>query len=103
MKDRSYEECMARMRKAPNITDVEEVIRNKPKNKLPDRHTITLWNSPELGQFRGVAEDLDADEERRHRAQVEQLEIKKAAWEGDTEVPDKNCIHEALRPVSNIM
>ncbi len=82
MKERCYEALMAGMGRVPTVTDAEEVIRNQPKIKLPDRRQIALWNSPELGQFRGVSEDLDADEERRHRAQVEQLEIKKAAREG---------------------
>ena len=87
MKERSYEALMAGMRQVPTLTDAEEIIRNQPKIKLPDRRSITLWKSPELGQFRGVSEDLDAEEERRHKAQVEQLEIKKAAREGDTAVP----------------
>ncbi len=88
---------MAGMRQVPTITDAEEVIRTQPKIKLPDRRHITLWNSPELGQFRGVSEDLDAEEERRHKAQLEQLEIKKASREGDTGVPDIKYVHEALR------
>ena len=97
MKERSYEALMAGMRQVPTITDAEEVIRTQPKIKLPNRRHIALWSSPELGQFRGVSEDLDADEERRHRAQAEQLEIKKAAREQDTAVPDINFVHEALR------
>ena len=82
MKERNYEALMG-MRKVPTITDAEELIRNQPKIKLPDRRSIALWNSPELGQFRGVTEDLDAAEERQHKAKVEQLEIKKAARDGD--------------------
>ncbi len=97
MKERNYEALMAGMRKVPTITDAEELIRNQPKIKLPDRRSIALWNSPELGQFRGVSEDLDAAEERRHKAQLEQLEIKKASRDGDVAVPDMNFVHEALR------
>ncbi len=97
MKERNYEALMAGMRKVSTITDAEELIRNQPKIKLPDRRSIALWNSPELGQFRGVSEDLDAAEERRHKAQLEQLEIKKASRDGDVAVPDMNFVHEALR------
>ena len=85
------------MRKMPTITDAEELIRNQPKIKLPDRRSIALWNSPELGQFRGVSEDLDATEERQHKARLEQLEIKKASRDGDVAAPDLNFVHEALR------
>ena len=66
MKERNYEALMAGMRKVSTITDAEELIRNQPKIKLPDRRSIALWNSPELGPFRGVSEDLHAAEERRH-------------------------------------
>ena len=97
MKERSYEALMAGMRQVPTITDAEEIIRNQTKIKLPDRRSIALWNSPELGQFRGVSEDLDAAEERRHKQQLEQLEIKKASRDGDVAVPDMNYVHEALR------
>ncbi len=96
MKERNYEALMG-MRKMPTITDAEELIRNQPKIKLPDRRYIALWNSPELGQFRGVSEDLDATEERQHKARLEQLEIKKASRDGDVAVPDLNFVHEALR------
>ncbi len=69
MKERDYE-CLRAMRVAPTITTAEEVIRTQPKIKLPDRRAITLWNSPELAQFRGVSEGLNEAEERRHVAQV---------------------------------
>ena len=97
MKERSYEALMSGMRSVPTITDAEETIRNQPKIQLPDRRAITLWNSPELGEFRGVSEGLDAQEEQRHKAQLEQLEIKKASREGNVAVPDMNYVHEALR------
>ena len=58
MKERSYDALVAGMRKVSTITDAEEVVRTQGKIKLPDRRSITLWNSPELGQFRGVNESL---------------------------------------------
>jgi hypothetical protein len=58
MKERSYDALVAGMRKVSTITDAEEVIRTQGKIKLPDRRSITLWNSPELGQFRGVKSRL---------------------------------------------
>ena len=39
---------MAGMRKLPTITDEEDVIRNQPKVKLPDRrHIVWSWGSSE--------------------------------------------------------
>ena len=49
MKERSYEALMSGMRQVPTITDAEDMIKNQPKIKLPDRRSIALWNSPELG------------------------------------------------------
>ena len=53
MKERDYSTLLAGMRKVPTITDAEEVIRTQGKIKLPDRRAITLWDSPELSDFRG--------------------------------------------------
>ena len=48
MKERSYEALMAGMRQVSTITDAEEVIRNQPKVKLPDRrHIVWSWGSSE--------------------------------------------------------
>ena len=94
MKERSYEALLAGMRPTPTITSAEEVIRTQGKIKLPDRRYITLWNSPELSQFRGVGEDLEKAETRRHDAQVERLEINKAARDNGTAVPDINFVHQ---------
>jgi hypothetical protein len=89
MKERNYEALMSGMRSVPTITDAEDMIKNQPKIQLPDRRSIALWNSPELGEFRGFAGQLDEEEERRHSARMEQLEIKKAAREGGTAVPER--------------
>ncbi len=79
MKERNYESLRAGMREVPTITDAEEVIRTQGKIKLPDRRAITLWDSREMSQFRGMGEDLEKAEERRHVAQVEHLEARQAA------------------------
>ena len=97
MKERSYDALVAGMRKVSTITDAEEVIRTQPKIKLPDRRSITLWNSPELGQFRRVGEDLDGQEETRHIAHVERLDTNRAAREGGVPVPDIQFVQQAAR------
>ncbi len=66
------------MRQMPTITDAEVIIRNQPKTKPPHRRSISPWTSPELGQSRGVPEDVDAATAQQHRARREQVENKKA-------------------------
>ncbi len=94
MKERDYESLRA-MRVAPTITTAEEVIRTQPKIKLPDRRAITLWNSPELSQFRGVSEGLNEEEERRHVAQAAQLDVRQAARAGGVPQPDIAFMQQA--------
>jgi len=77
MKERSYEGLVAGMRERPTIFDEEEVLRKDYPLKLPDRRAITMWNTPEISQFRGVQEEMDAEEERLYNAQVEHLEIRR--------------------------
>jgi hypothetical protein len=96
MKDQSYESLVAGMRKAPSYTSAEEVIARDFKVKLPDRRYIKIWNSPELSQFRGVQEDMDKEEERRHVVEAEKADIRKVAREQDVPTPDMNHVHEAL-------
>ncbi len=79
MKERSYDALVAGMRTVSTITDAEEVIRTQGKIKLPDRRSITLWNSPELGQFRGVNESFEKKEEAQHIAQTQHLDAKRVA------------------------
>ena len=95
MKERNYEALVAGMRKVQTITDAEEVIRTQPKIQLPDRRSITLWNSPELGQFRGVQESIDGKEDARHTAAVQRLEAQRAARAGNVPAVDVNFVQQA--------
>ncbi len=53
MKERKYEALVAGMHKKETFEGAEEVIKKDFKLKLPDRRYIHMWNSPEIGQFRG--------------------------------------------------
>ena len=97
MKNRSYESLVAGMRERPTIFDAEVVLKKDYPLKLPDRRAITLWNTPEISQFRGVQEALDDEEERRNNAQLEQLELHKVARETETSVPDMTFVVDELR------
>jgi hypothetical protein len=91
-KNRNYESLVAGMRERPTIFDAEEVLRKDYKVRFPDRRAITLWNTPEISQFRGVQEGMDDEEERRHNAQLEQLELRRAANASETSMPDMEVV-----------
>lgn len=59
-----YEVLVSKLREKPTFNSQEEVIRKDFKFKLPDRRGITLWNTPEISQFRGYQESLDETEDR---------------------------------------
>ena len=97
MKERNYEALVAGMRERPTIFDAEETIRKDYPLKLPDRRYITLWNTPEISQFRGVQESLDEEAERRHNAAIQQLEIQKTARDMDVSTPDMQFVADELQ------
>ena len=84
------------MRVEPTFAVAEEVIKKDFKLKLPSRTSITLWNSPEISQFRGYQEELDSAEDKKYHAEREQAEIQHAARESGTHVPDMNMVGEML-------
>ena len=97
MKERSYEGLVAGMRERPTIFDAEEVLRKDYPLKLPDRRAITMWNTPEISQFRGVQEEMDEEEERRYNAQVEHLEINRAGRQNETATPEMDFLASELQ------
>ena len=62
-KNRDYAALAAGMHKQPTFGEVEEVLKRDYPLKLPNRSYITLWNSPELAQFRNVEEAVDGFED----------------------------------------
>ena len=92
MANRNYESLVAGMRERPTIFDAEDVLKKDYKVRFPERSAITLWNTPEISQFRGVQEALDDEEERRHNAQLEQLELRQAANRSETSMPDMEFV-----------
>jgi hypothetical protein len=80
------------MRHRPTIFDAEDVLRKDYKVRFPDRRAITLWNTPEISQFRGVQESHDEMEERQRNAQLEQIELRQAANRSETSMPDMEFV-----------
>jgi hypothetical protein len=46
--NRSYESTVVGMHERPTIFDAEDVLKKDYKVRFPDRHAITLWNTPEI-------------------------------------------------------
>ena len=91
-----YEQLAAKMRERPSFAVAEDVIKKDYPLKLPSRRFIQLWNTPEISQFRGYQEDLDASEENREQHARERTEIRQAARESGGSVPEMDMVHEML-------
>ena len=74
----------------------EDTIKKDYPLKLPSRRFIQLWNTPEISQFRGYQEDLDAAEENREQHTRERIEIRQSARESGGSVPEMEMVHEML-------
>ena len=83
MRSKSYEysSLAAGMRKRPTFGEVEDITKKDYPLKLPSRSYITLWNSPELSQFRNVQAEMDGFEERVHKKRELDEEIRTVAGE----------------------
>ena len=91
-----YEQLAAKMREKPSFAVAEDVIKNDYPLKLPGRRFIQLWNTPEISQFRGYQEELDASQENRETHARERTEIRQAARESGASVPEMDMVHEML-------
>ena len=92
----SYEQLAARMRERPTFAVAEDIIKRDYPLKLPDRRFIQLYNTPEISQFRGYHEELESSEELREQHEQERLDIRRAAREAGTHVPDMDAVHEMM-------
>ena len=52
-KTRDYEALVAGMRHKPTIFDMDAEMAKGFYSKPPDYRWLDMWNSPELGSFRG--------------------------------------------------
>jgi len=96
MKSRDYNTLTARMREKPTFATAEEVLKKDYPLKLPDRRWIQLWNTPEISQFRGIQDEIDATEANREQHEREQAEIRQVARETGVHTPDMDMVHELL-------
>jgi hypothetical protein len=93
---RDYTTLAARMRERPSFATAEETLKKDYPLKLPDRRYIQLWNTPEISQFRGVQDEIEAAEDHRDQYEKEKAEIRQVARETGVHTPDIDMAHEML-------
>ena len=55
-----------------------------------------MWNSPELGSFRGIEDNIREHEANQEKYQMQQMEMKKLGREQGINQPDLQHVNEAL-------
>ena len=96
-KNRDYESLAAALHLEPTFKSAEDVIKKDYPLKLPSRRYLHIWNSPELGEFRGIKEEIDNEEERRRVIRIETEEIRQVAREQSVPTPDMDFVHQAMQ------
>ncbi len=91
-----YDALVEGLRKVPTFDIAEEVARKDFKVKLPERRWLTILNSPEISQFRGIQEEMDASAMERNRVDRDKNAINKAAHDADASTPDMTFVQEAV-------
>lgn len=102
-KSRDYAALAAGMHRQPTFGEMEEVIKRDFPLKLPNRNYITLWNSPELTQFRGVEDAIEGFEERVHKQREMDEEIRTVARENGVNTVDLSHVAAALQRQETMM
>ena len=72
------------MRVKPTFAVAEETIKKDYPLKLPNRTSLHMWNTPEISQFRGYQEEIEATERTKIQHTRERIEIREVARENST-------------------
>jgi len=96
LKATSLDDLTANMHKTLSWADIDAELASKKKIKLPDRRSLTLFNSFDIARFRGEPEMWEAEEKNTTDAQKKKIEVKEIAKETGTNVVDLNFIQQAL-------
>ena len=74
----------------------EETIKKDYPLKLPNRTSLHIWNTPEISQFRGYQEEIEATERTKIQHTRERMEIREVARENSTHTPDMDAVHDMM-------
>ena len=90
-----YETLVEGLRKVPTFEIAEAIAKNEFPLKLPDRKWLTMFNSAEISQFRGIQEEMNDAAEARNNIDRDKNAINKAAQDANVSTPDMTHVHEA--------
>ncbi len=101
-KNFEYETLVEGLRKVPTFEIAEAIARKDFPLKLPERKWLTIFNSSEISQFRGIQSDMDATAMNRNKVDSEKNAINRAAHDANVSTPDMTFVHEVVNQQRNM-
>ncbi len=101
-KNFDYEALVEGLRKVPTFEIAEAIARKDFPLKLPERKWLTIFNSGEISQFRGIQSDMDATAMNRNKVDAEKNAITRAAHDASVSTPDMTFVHEVVNQQRNM-
>jgi hypothetical protein len=77
----SLDDLTANMHKKLSWADIDSELASNKKIKLPDRRSLTLFNSFDIARFRGEPEMWEEEEKNTTDAQKKKIEVKEIGKE----------------------
>ncbi len=90
-----YETLVEGLRRVPTFEIAEAIAKKDFPLKLPDRKWLTIFNSAEISQFRGIQEEMNDAAEARNKIDRDKNALNKAAQDANVSTPDMTHVHEA--------
>ena len=84
---------VAGMHTKMTLPEIDYILAHQKTVKLPDRRWLAVWNSFDVQNFRGYAEDAEEYEKNRNENQKRAIEIREAA-NGDVPTADLEFMNQ---------
>ena len=95
-KDHNYENIVEGRAKEPTFEIAEAIYKKDFPLKLPSRKWLTIYNSAEVSQFRGIKEEMDDTAQQRNKVEQYKNAIHRAAEDANVSTPDMSFVNEAV-------
>jgi hypothetical protein len=95
-KDYDYNNLVEGLQKEPTFEIAEAIAKKDFPLKLPDRKFLTVYNSAEVSQFRGIQEEMDDTAKQRNKTEADKVAINRAAADANISTPDMTFVNEAV-------
>ena len=95
-KDYNYNDLVEGLKQEPTFAIADAIAKKDFPLKLPDRKYLTIYNSAEVSQFRGIQEEMDETAKQRNKVETDKASINRAASDANISTPDMTFVNDAV-------